>query len=168
MKLLWVKADFLHPANRGGQIRTLETLKRLHRRHEVHYVALDGANKEGLARSGEYCSHAYPIPHHVPEKNSLAFAGQLAKGLVSPLPVAVSRYKSAAMKRRIEKLSRAEKFDRIVCDFLFPAPNIPDLPGCVLFQHNVEATIWKRHVQNAASPAHRAVFPASGQAHARL
>ena len=40
MKLLWVKADFLHPTTAGGQIRTLETLKRLHARHEVHYVAL--------------------------------------------------------------------------------------------------------------------------------
>ena len=40
MKLLWVKADFLHPTTKGGQIRTLETLKRLHQRHEVHFAAL--------------------------------------------------------------------------------------------------------------------------------
>ena len=41
MKILWLKADFLHPTSRGGQIRTLEMLKRLHQRHEVHYVGLD-------------------------------------------------------------------------------------------------------------------------------
>jgi len=40
MKLLWVKTDFLHPTTRGGQIRTLEMVKRLHRRHEVHYGLL--------------------------------------------------------------------------------------------------------------------------------
>ena len=40
MKILWVNSDFLHPTTRGGQIRTLETLKRLHQRHEIHYAAL--------------------------------------------------------------------------------------------------------------------------------
>ena len=99
MKLLWVKADFLHPTDRGAQIRTLETLKRLHKRHEIHYVALNNGNSEGVARSSEYCSRAYPIDHYVPEKNTIAFAGQLLKGLVSPLPVAVSRYQSEKMRR---------------------------------------------------------------------
>lgn len=155
MKLLWVKADFLHPTDRGGQIRTLEMLKRLHTRHEIHYVAL---NRGDASRSLEYCFRAYPIEHHVPEKTSPAFLGQLLNGLVSPLPVAVSRYRSEAMKRRIETLSREEHFDATVCDFLFPAPNIPELSSSVLFQHNVEALIWKRHTENAPSPAHRWYF----------
>jgi glycosyltransferase involved in cell wall biosynthesis len=153
MKLLWVKADFLHPTDRGAQIRTLEMLKQLHKRHEIHYVALNNGSPEGVVRSSEYCSRAYPIDHYVPEKNTVAFAAQLVKGLVSPLPVAVSRYQSDKMKRQIENLLTQEKFDRVVCDFLFPAPNIPDLASCVLFQHNVEAFIWKRHVENARLPA---------------
>ncbi len=158
MKLLWVKADFLHPTNRGGQIRTLETLKHLRKRHEIHYVALANGDPEGVARSSEYCTRAYPIRHHVPEKTSLAFAGQLAKGLVQSLPVAVSRYRSAEMKRQIADLNRKEKFDCVVCDFLFPAPNMPDLSSCVLFEHNVEAMIWRRHVENAPTVAHRLYY----------
>jgi len=159
MKLLWVKADFLHPTTKGGQIRTLETLKRLHQRHEVHYIALDHAGQpEGLARSVEYSTRAYPIPHHVPEKTSVAFAGQLVEGLFSALPVAVSRYRSPEMRRKIEQLTRSEKFDAIVCDFLFPAQNIPELSRCVLFQHNVEATIWKRHVEHASNLPKRLYF----------
>ena len=39
MRILWVTANFLHPTTRGGLIRTLEMLKRLHTRLEVHYVA---------------------------------------------------------------------------------------------------------------------------------
>lgn len=158
MKLLWVKADFLHPTNRGGQIRTLEILKRLHTRHEVHYIALNNGNSEGVKRSSDYCSRAYPIDHHVPQKTTVAFAGQLLAGLLSPLPVAVSRYRSEPMKREIENLSRRQVFDAIVCDFLFPAPNLPDPSACVLFQHNVEAIIWKRHVENAPTPAHHLYF----------
>jgi sugar transferase (PEP-CTERM/EpsH1 system associated) len=159
MKLLWVKSDFLHPTNRGGQIRTLETLKRLHARHEVHYVALNNPpHPEALGRALEYCSKVYAIDHFVPERGSARFFAQAVWGIVSPLPVAVSRYRSDAMKRKIDELTRSEKFDAIVCDFLFPAPNMPDLSRCVLFQHNVESMIWKRHVEHAANPLKRAYF----------
>lgn len=159
MKILWVKTDFLHPTTRGGQIRTLEMLKRLHRDHEVHYVAFDDPRfPEGRERAGEYSTRHYAVEHFVPEKTSPAFAVQLIKGLVSPLPVAVGRYRSAAMARKIDQLTASIAFDSIVCDFLFPAPNIPDLSRCVLFQHNVEAQIWRRHVEHASTPLHRAYF----------
>jgi sugar transferase (PEP-CTERM/EpsH1 system associated) len=151
MKILWVKSDFLHPTTRGGQIRTLETLKRLHQRHEIHYVAFDLMDQpEGPAYAAEYCTRAYPVMHRVPKKTSLAFVGQLAMGLCRRLPVTVSRYRSKAMKRQIEQILRVQKFDAMVCDFLFPAPNMPDLASCVLFQHNVESMIWKRHVEHAS------------------
>lgn len=151
MKILWVKSDFLHPTDRGGQIRSLEMLKRLHLRNEIHYIGIeDPEQPEGLARSSEYCSYAYPIRHRVPDKASLAFAGQLMHGIWSSLPVAVNRYRSGIMRRTVEDLARKHRFDAVVCDFLFPAPNMPDLGVCTLFQHNVEAMIWKRRVEHAS------------------
>lgn len=151
MRILWAKADFLHPTDRGGQIRTLEMLKRLHERNEVHYVGIENPDQpEGVARSSEYCSYVYPIRHRVPDKASLAFGGQLIAGLFSSLPVAVSRYQSAAMRRELEELTRKHRFDAVVCDFLFPGPNMPDLGVCTLFQHNVESMIWKRRVEHAS------------------
>ena len=159
MKLLWVKTDFLHPTDRGGQIRTLETLRRLHERHEVHYLAYDNpAQPEGLARAKEYCSFAYPVEHHIPEKTSPAFAAQLVAGLVSPLPVAAARWKSKAFEQQLKIVLAKHNFDSIVCDFLFPAPNFADLSKCTLFQHNVEAMIWDRHAQHGRTPLHRWYF----------
>jgi glycosyltransferase involved in cell wall biosynthesis len=159
MNILWVKTDFLHPTTRGGQIRTLEMLKALHRRHEIHYVTFDdGSNPEGLRRSGEYCSKAFAVPHSVPPRRSISFAGQLARGLLSQVPVSVARYVSTRMKRQIEMLLKKQKYDSLVCDFLFPAPNIPDIGRAVLFQHNVESVIWRRHVDEARSPAKKAYF----------
>ena len=35
MKILWAKCDFLHPTDKGGRIRTLEMLRRLHLNHEI-------------------------------------------------------------------------------------------------------------------------------------
>ena len=153
MKLLWVKTDFLHPTTRGGHIRTLELLRRLHRRHEIHYIAFHDPNEpEGLKRAAEYSAKAYPIDHQLVDKSSPAFLGELITGLFSSMPVAVRRCRSADMRLQIEKLIQQERFDRVICDFLSPAPNIPELSECVLFQHNVEAVIWKRRTEHASDP----------------
>jgi polysaccharide biosynthesis protein PslH len=159
MKILWVKSDFLHPTTKGGHIRTLETLKRLHQRNEIHYVALDlPEQRGGVERSSEYCTKAYPIPHTVPPPNTAGYYGQAFAGLFSSMPVSVKRYQSDGMRRQLETLHRSEKFDAIVCDFLFPAVNIQNLSSCVLFQHNVEAMIWKRHSETQESSLRRTYF----------
>jgi polysaccharide biosynthesis protein PslH len=159
LKLLWVKTDFLHPTTRGGQIRTLEMIRQLHRNHEVHYVAFDDAHSpEGLRRSSEYCSFAYPVPHQPVPKTSIRFAGQLLSGLVSELPVAGMRWRSQAMRSTIDDLLGKHRFDAKVCDFLFPSINIGNLSDWVLFQHNVETVIWERHAESGRTPVHRAYF----------
>jgi glycosyltransferase involved in cell wall biosynthesis len=159
MKILWVKTDFLHPTTRGGQIRSLEILRRLHRRHQIHYIAYDNpASPEGLARAGEYSTHAYPLKFAVPPRGSLAFARQMAENLFSPLPLPVGRYRSAKMRRQIQTVIDSVRPDSMVCDFLFPAPNLPDPAACVLFQHNVESIIWERQVEQAGDPLRRAYF----------
>lgn len=158
MKILWVKSDFLHPTTKGGQIRTLEMLRRLHRDHEIHYVAFDDGNPEGPERSSEYSTRAYPIPFRPRDKRSPAFAIDLAQGLVSPVPVAVGRYRSRAMRDMVARLRREHSFDALVCDFLVPSINIPDIEAFTVFQHNVETAIWKRHVKQAPDPLRRAYF----------
>jgi glycosyltransferase involved in cell wall biosynthesis len=168
MKILWAGSDFLHPANKGGHIRTLETLTRLHRRHEIHYAALDLAQQVGgVERSSEYCTKAYPIAHSAPERSTLTSWLQLAAGLFSPLPLTVSRYQSDTMRGQIDALYRQERFDVMVCDFLRTAVNISDLGNSVLFQHNVEALIWKRHAEHAPSPLHRRYFESQYERMAR-
>lgn len=171
LKILWVKTDFLHPTTRGGQIRTLETVKRLHQKHEVHYIAFEDLEQaEGPRRASEYSTKHYAIPHSAPEKSltSPAFVGQLLAGWISPLPVAINRWRSVAMKREIEQLQRTEQFDAVVCDFLFPAPNIPDLSGAVIFQHNVEAMIWQRHAEQAGNFVKKAYFRLQAQRMAKF
>src|SRR6204780_5608111 len=100
MKILWLKADFLHPTSRGGQIRTLEMLKRLHRRPEVHYVGLDdGASPESVPRASEDASHVYPVAHRAPARTSPEFWAQLAENLFSSLPLSLARYKNEEFRR---------------------------------------------------------------------
>jgi sugar transferase (PEP-CTERM/EpsH1 system associated) len=159
MKILWAKIDFLHPTNRGGQIRTLEMLKRMHLRHEIHYVAYDDPDTpEGRERAGEYASKSFPVQRAIPSRGSLKFFLQLAVNLLSPLPLAVGRYRSREMRRAIGELVATHSYDAVVADFLSITPNFTDLSSCVLFQHNVESEIWRRHAEHASTRARRLYF----------
>ena len=159
MRILWVTPNFLHPTTKGGQIRTLEMLRRLSRRHEIHYVAVEHEGEpEGPARSSEYAAHAYPFRLRIPPRGSLAFYAQLATGLWSPLPLAVKRFVAPEIRTFLESLLARENFDRAVCDFLVPSAHFPRLESAVLFQHNVETLIWRRHAERASTLAHRLYF----------
>lgn len=128
MKILWVKTDFLHPTTRGGQIRTLEMLRELHKRHEIHYVAFnDPQNPEGLARSSEYATKAYPVEHRAVSKRSPEFALQLLAGLFDKYPVSGTRFRSGNMRKQIAHLITTQNFDAKICDFLAPSINIDEL-----------------------------------------
>ena len=69
--------------------------------------------------------------------------------MASPLPYAIRKYKSKQMTTAIEEASTKRSFDVIICDFLAPAVNLPPKlqTPVVLFQHNVEAEIWRRHYE---------------------
>lgn len=159
MKILWVNNIFLHPTTKGGQIRTLEMLRRLHQRHEIHYVAFDDPDHpEGPRRAPEYSAHSHAVRYQIAPKRSFRFLAQLAAGVVSPLPVVVARKRSAEMRRLLSRLIEQERFDCVVCDFLTPSINLPHLERAVLFQHNVESMIWRRYVDNATNPLRRVYF----------
>jgi glycosyltransferase involved in cell wall biosynthesis len=55
------------------------------------------------------------------------------------------------------------RFDLLICDYLAPMANLLELPArpatpMLLFQHNVESVIFKRHAETAANPFKRAVY----------
>ena len=158
MKILWVSSGFLHPTTRGGQIRTLEMLRRLRTRHEIHYLALHDGRPEALARSYEYCFKAWPVPFALAARDSARFWIQTARGLFSEVPVVVARKRSRAARSMIENLVKTERFDVVVCDFLTPTVNLPSTQPFVLFEHNVETVIWRRYAEGARDPVRRAFF----------
>ncbi|MFZ1086247.1 MAG: glycosyltransferase family 4 protein [Terracidiphilus sp.] len=153
MKILWVCPFFLHPTDRGAQIRTLGMLTELNKRHEIHFAALnDPRNTEGPARSVEYSSRHFFAEHSAPGRRTMGILPQLAASFIHPQPMAVFRYASKKLRQMIDAWIAAEHYDAIVCDFLFSAENLSDISQCVLFQHDVVTTIWERHVeQNSGS-----------------
>jgi sugar transferase (PEP-CTERM/EpsH1 system associated) len=153
--ILWLKTELLHPVDKGGRIRTYNMLRALRREHRVTYLTLDDgtAAPDAVARAAEYCHDLVRVPFATAPRRSVRFFAELAANLVSPLPYAVSRYRSAAMRRAVVQAVGAGGVDVVVCDFLAPSLNVPDglAAPTVLFQHNVEAMIWQRHAEVAAS-----------------
>ena len=153
MHILWLKTELLHPVDKGGRIRTYNMLRELKREHRVTYLTLDDgqAAPDARERALEYCDAVETIPFSTAPKRSPRFFAELLGNLASPLAYAVAKYRSPAMERRIRELAAAGDVDVIVCDFLFPSLNVPRGLGIptVLFQHNVEAVIWKRHAEVA-------------------
>jgi polysaccharide biosynthesis protein PslH len=156
MKVLWVNTNFMHPTTKGGQIRTLEMLRHLNRRHEIHYVAIENpVFPEGPARAHEYSTKSYPYTYRIPDKGSPAFWRELMRGLVSPTPVAVERFHPPGMRDFLEGLIRQESFDTAVVDHLAPTSYFPRLEQAVFFQHNVETVIWRRRAQHSSNALSR-------------
>ena len=160
MRILWLKTEVLHPVDKGGKIRTYNMLKELKREHHVTYLTLDDgtASAEDKKNASEYCHELVCIPHARREKFTPGFYYELLLNLVSSNAYAIKKYESRAMRREIVERDRRGAFDLLVCDFLAPAVNVPaDLTTpAVLFQHNVEAMIWKRHYEVQSNPVKKA------------
>ena len=159
MHILWLKSELLHPVDKGGRIRTYQMLCALAREHQVTYLCLDDgcAAPDALARSREYAQDTVVVPFVPTAKGSPWFFGALFANLFSSLPYAIARYRSTAFRKQVTSL--AANADLVVCDFLTPLINIDGSlqRRAVLFQHNVEAMIWKRHAtvpQNALRRAY--------------
>ena len=160
MHILWLKTELLHPVDKGGKIRTYNMLKQLKQAHRITYLTLDDglAGEAERASAFEYCNELVCVPHQPREKFTAGFYSELLFNLVSPLPYAIKKYESAGMRAEVARRATAGDVDLIVCDFLAPVANVPFEVSCptLLFQHNVEAMIWKRHYEVQLNPLKKA------------
>jgi sugar transferase (PEP-CTERM/EpsH1 system associated) len=152
VRILWVKAGGLVPLDSGGRIRSYNILRQLAREHRVTYFGFHAEQDDAAhAELKAVFERVVTCPLNLPKAKSFAELMQYGQELFSREPYAISKYCQPWVKRELRKLVQSETYDVIVCDFLVAAGVIPwDLP-CpkVLFTHNVEALIWKRHYEVA-------------------
>jgi sugar transferase (PEP-CTERM/EpsH1 system associated) len=164
MRILWLKSDLLLPLDKGGKLRTWHLMRHLARRHEITYLAFaePGTPASDVDGMRAVAASVETIPRAEPAKGTLRFYADAAMHLVDPLPYAVGKYRSRAFKERIEQLLAERPFDLIVCDFLFPAVNLPKRLPCptVIFTHNVESEIWRRHADTKGGVLGRVLYGA--------
>src|SRR5262249_29989044 len=162
MRILWLKSDMLLPLDKGGKLRTWHLMRHLAQRHEITYLAFaepgtPAADVDGMRA---VAARVETIPRREATKGTLRFYADAALHLIDPLPYAVAKYRSPAYARRLRQLLDERPFDLIVCAFLFPAVNLPAALPCpaVIFTHNVESEIWRRHAETKTGAAARLVY----------
>jgi polysaccharide biosynthesis protein PslH len=149
MRILWLSPNLLLPLDKGGKLRTWHLMRHLAERHAITYVSFADPNQPARDHHGmaEVCSELVTIPRREQAKEGLRFYAGVARHLFDPVPYAVAQYRSRAYRSAVRSALARTSYDRIVCDFLVPAINVPRrLPApALLFTHNVEAEIWRRH-----------------------
>jgi polysaccharide biosynthesis protein PslH len=169
MNILWLNAGLLLPLDKGGKLRTWHLMRHLAMRHEITYVSFADPATTVDQREGmrAVCEHLQIVPRAEPAKGTPAFYADAAVHIVGSRPYAVAKYASAAYRGLVRQQLDTGRFDLVVCDFLVPAVNMPATLPCpsVVFTHNVESEIWRRHWERQTNPVRRWLF---GQQYRRM
>jgi glycosyltransferase involved in cell wall biosynthesis len=171
MNILWVKAGGFLPLDSGGKIRSYNIVRELARSHTVTVFTFypeHEADANPELRGIVDRAICYPI--RMPLARSFLELLRYGARFGSSLPFAFLKYCRPEVSAAIRKLVVSSGFDAIVCDFLLSAGVLPwdTVTPKILFTHNVEALIWRRHYDNATNPLWKAVYWREWRATARL
>lgn len=158
MRVLWVKADKLLPVHCGGNIRTFGIARELAAQHQLTFFSYYGGKPDS--------QYEQEMQKHFPGAVCVCtgYGGPTAlgylRGFPKAAPYAVSRFAAPEVQATIKRWYREQTFDVAVCDFLDAAVNFPRelATPSVLFQHNVESEIWRRHAATQSNAAMRLVY----------
>ena len=160
MKILWVKAGGLVPPDTGGKIRSYNILRQLARQHSITFFSFYAAhNPDVHAELKHMFDRVVTMPLRIPAPKSFAEMCDYAIRLFSSEPYGITKYCRPEVRRGLRSLLEEENYDVILCDFMAVAGVIPwdCATPKVLFTHNVEATIWRRHYEVASNVIWKAI-----------
>jgi glycosyltransferase involved in cell wall biosynthesis len=162
VRLLWVKAGKLLPVDTGGKIRSYNILRHLARHHQVSVLSYYGGERD--------TAYEAEIQRELPGAVTIytaaldgGFAAQSLSYLARALhvaPFAVSKFTHPDVRRAVVSYDRNKDFEVAVCDFLSASLNFPERPvtPTVLFQHNVESSLWQRMASTESNLVKRLTY----------
>src|SRR5207237_8648610 len=158
-RLLFVSPRFIFPSDSGGKIRTRDVLRGM-KGGQFEITLASPEPPRGTAQCAaqlrDVCDRfaGWPEPVH---DFSWSFRRHLS--VVSTLPISVASDRSEA-GRAVIAAELERQPDVVVADFPHASVLLPDKVGGarVLFTHNVEAEIFRRHAEVATSPVLRALW----------
>jgi glycosyltransferase involved in cell wall biosynthesis len=162
MRILWIKANKILPVHSGGDLRSFNILRQLARSEEVIFFSY----YDGPADAEYQKNLQEQLPGSICLSMGRGQSSQIARGidylrrLPDQAPYAVSRFASGKVGERLRSCLSQQRPDVVVADFLDAAVNLPEcleVPS-VLFQHNVESEIWRRHATNGSSGIKKLVY----------
>ena len=171
MRILWVKAGGIVPADTGGRIRSLHILKELARRHSVTLFTYYAEHSGDLHRNLKGFAEVVAIPIALQRERTLEDYLRYARTLFGSEPYSMQAiggedggrlrsYDPSSMRQRLASVVAEGNFDVLICDYIYPAALINwDIP-CpkVLFTHNVEAQLWRQQFEMARHPLKKLLY----------
>jgi glycosyltransferase involved in cell wall biosynthesis len=158
-RLLFVSPRFVFPADSGGKIRTTQVLRGL-KGGAFDVTLLCPASAREAEDHAESISGACDRFLWWPEARNgglrlLRRLSLLASSL--PLPAADDRSEAG---RRLVAAELSKGYDVVVFDFPHAAVLAPEAfgPASVLFTHNIESEIFRRHAEVTANPLMRWIW----------
>ena len=171
MNILWVKAGKLLPVDTGGKIRSYNILRHLARAHEVTLLSYYGGAKDSDYETQIQREFAGAQTIHTSALDGNVFAQSVdyLRRVFQPAPFAVSKFTHRLVRSALTEWLGAGMFDVAVCDFLSASLNFPQVltTASVLFQHNVETSLWQRMASTETNPARRIVYKIEARKMAR-
>jgi len=160
-RVLFLSRRFLFPLDTGGKIRTAKILEHLKDRWRI---TLAGTYRPGADDPAEMeaLGERYLGVPEAPERAAgpLARWGRRLRRAASPYPLAVLYETSRPLAALVARELATGGYDLLVCDFLQASLNVPwpcPVPS-VLFTHNVESRICRRHAELASGPSEKLLW----------
>lgn len=157
-RVLFLSVRFLFPLDTGGKIRTAKLLEQLARRWDITLLGpYDPRTDEGHEQASTRVAQRFVGVPRRPKSRGWRRVRGAWRRLRSPWPMAVLNVASPALQAKVAEELAEHAYDLVVCDFLHNAVNLPDrldVPS-VLFTHNVESRITRRHLEEARGAADR-------------
>ena len=149
MNILFLSQRFLLPLDSGGKIRTAKILENLSRKCNITLVSNVNLPRDRIyfSQIKKLCSKFIPIERKEIPKYSIKYYLKILYYTFSKYPIIVMNDYCKKLENAILKEIYNESYDILICDFVQSSLNVRKVKGPkkVLFQHNVESIIAKRH-----------------------
>ncbi|RMF58239.1 MAG: glycosyl transferase family 1, partial [Calditrichaeota bacterium] len=149
MNILFLSTEIPCPPDHGHHIRTLNVLRGLAARHDIHFI--------GFAKTSAELQHVEELHRlcksvdifMLSASRGLRLFWGLFLNLFSRLPFIVQRYDRPAAHKRIQQLLQTARIDLVHVDLLHVSLYRRDVNGIptVLVEHNVESLRIKRRLK---------------------
>lgn len=156
LNILFLSQRFLMPMDTGGKIRTGKILTHLKDLASLTVISNVERPKDEqyLPEMKTLCDKFISVPWKESRRYTMKFYLKIALQSLSRYPISVLNDYSTELERSVYDELQKGSYDIAICDFLQSTLNFRRINGIptLLFQHNVESAITKRHLEKAKNP----------------
>ncbi len=154
MKILVLTTKSPFPLHEGRALRTYNLIKQVSKKHEIHLFTFVQTPEEvsGVEQMRTICAQVEAEPLYL-GAGKWRILLDLVRELVSASPLLAVKYRSRAMRKKIQSLLSSGEIDLVhldmlhLGDYLDVCRNKP----VVMVEHNVESVLLRRRVENESN-----------------